>query len=86
MKLTIIDRMEVVSMAADQRQHVGELRSTEVPRRIPRKINDRRAVHVAGQQHDYHQYHRVHSKSNLKHKIYTQVLKIYVIIIQIIIF
>lgn len=53
--LTIIDRMEVVSLFADQLQHVGELRPAEMPRRVPRKIDDRRAAYVAGQQHYYHQ-------------------------------
>lgn len=77
--LTIDDRMEVVSASADQRQHIGELWSTKMPRRIPRKIYDRWAANVAGQQHDYHQYHsRVHRKSHLKHK-YTKLayLKLY---------
>lgn len=46
--------MEVVSVATDQRQHVGELRSTKMPRRVPRKVDDRRAAYVAGQQHDHH--------------------------------
>lgn len=55
--LTFIRRVEVVSMVADQRQYVGELRSAEMPRRIPRKVQDWRTVYVAGQQHDYHQYH-----------------------------
>lgn len=57
MVLTFIGRMEVVSVAANQRQHVGELRSTKMPRRIPRKVQDWRTIYVAGQQHDYHQYH-----------------------------
>lgn len=52
--LTIVNRMEVVSVATDQRQHVGELRSTKMPRRVPRKVDDRRAAYVAGQQHDHH--------------------------------
>lgn len=53
-RLTRIDRIEVVSFfVADQRQHVGELRSAKMPRRVPRKVDDRRAVYVAGQQHDH---------------------------------
>lgn len=45
-------------MAADDRQHVGELRAAKMPRRFPREWDDRRAARMAGQQHHDHQHYR----------------------------